>query len=584
MPSAAWAKTHWLTANTKMFPTKDGHWTKGSLGTWSCHSTKDSMTSETTKSRRRPAFALRYDIDRRHFLSGGDAQGQRLRLRGFDWFLNRLHKVRVALQQMNSFCVDVPNSDASQQEGMEEFMNLMRAFDRTAAANEVVTTMFQVDIKLQHVSSQLLEWMTVAAEAKHFVSSLPSPLMQPARAKPDCVTEAPDSKSSLKVLCSTSVTVDERPAPTNVAHEVLQESCGWRPDALRNLHGAQAFMNDFEAQMAPSMQSMWTSFCDSLDSGSAPQPAPKQSNKRDRESDAEFWRAPQPAKKPKTRDTKDVSVKDTSASPSTKAVTHVHNRFGKLRAPVVGEHDPPAPWRECTDSCNVCHEKRRPTAPVCSFVSLVLHVFSCLEHTFTDSEQHSQVFCLWCCLFEHGHGQGCQGSQVVRDTDSWLHRNHWVTGYAKMHPSKEGRWTKDSQETWEYSDVKPFMTSETADSRRRSKVLISTPARLLLEGNGYLREPRRTEMLGKGFDWYLDRFEQANSPLNQVHTFAMDTVKTDASVRGGVQDFVASHTMLECTLTARPHDTWSVIAFMTCKVSSLLEKIRYVHLATDSVW
>ena len=83
-----------------------------------------------------------------------------------------MDSLKPALQQINTFQPDVVRSQNSVHAGVQEFMTVMKRFDRTPQAGEFVMTMLQTGIKQMHVAHQLLEWMSAAGDCQTYSKSI----------------------------------------------------------------------------------------------------------------------------------------------------------------------------------------------------------------------------------------------------------------------------------------------------------------------------------------------------------------------------------------------------------------------------
>ena len=113
---------HLLTSNARMYPTKDGKWTRTSIETKTWDDLADYFNADTSESRNRPAiglstFAGTLSLMRKELK---DLRAMNIYGAGVDFIIKELDQLAPVLDILNSFGPDVARDDETVQSAVTE--------------------------------------------------------------------------------------------------------------------------------------------------------------------------------------------------------------------------------------------------------------------------------------------------------------------------------------------------------------------------------------------------------------------------------------------------------------------------------
>lgn len=113
---------------------------------------------------------------------------------------------------------------------------------------------------------------------------------------------------------------------------------------------------------------------------------------------------------------------------------------------------------------------------------------------------------------------------------------HLLTSNGRMYPTKDGKFTRTQVETKAFDDVASYFSAETAESRNRPTVGLSTCAGTLTLLRKDLTDLRGSKILGPGMDYVIRELEALQPALDILNTFGPNTARDEETMHAALTE------------------------------------------------
>ena len=114
----------------------------------------------------------------------------------------------------------------------------------------------------------------------------------------------------------------------------------------------------------------------------------------------------------------------------------------------------------------------------------------------------------------------------------------YLTGHAKIAPTKDGKWTKGDLESKEFKKFVEHLTPDSSVARRHPVMGLSVYAGMLTLAHADMAKLRGQKILGEGMDPVIQEIGSHLPALNVLNSFGQDTLRTDDTVLAAVTEIV----------------------------------------------